>query len=126
MNRHFQQSTNAKRHVAVLMFDSKGDLRINGLLNRSAMSDGVGVCGSRSLYTFPSCIEEVVPAVSYTKDRPVSITIIKLTEVNTSSPIAHVPAIILQALLNPLILVAFGGSHQTSNDFYQRTNNLCA
>lgn len=91
------------------MFDSKGDLRINGLLNRSAISNGVGVCGSRSLYTFPSCIEEVVPAVSYTRDRPVSVR--KLTEVNTSSPTAHVSAIILRALLNLLILVAFGGSH---------------
>lgn len=64
VDRYFQQSAGPKRNVAVLMFDSKGDLRIKGLTNRSAMSDSVGVCGCRSLYTFPSCIEEVVPAVS--------------------------------------------------------------
>ncbi|KAH0609572.1 uncharacterized protein H6S33_013058 [Morchella sextelata] len=60
---YFQNlSVNSKRHVAVLMFDAKDDLRIEGLINHSALSNEVGVCGTRSLYTFPSCLEEVVPA----------------------------------------------------------------
>jgi hypothetical protein len=65
---YFQNlSVNSKRHVAVLMFDAKDDLRIEGLINHSALSNEVGVCGTRSLYTFPSCLEEVVPAVSIIK-----------------------------------------------------------
>ncbi|RPB15214.1 hypothetical protein P167DRAFT_483266 [Morchella conica CCBAS932] len=60
---YFQNlSVNSKRHVAVLMFDAKDDLRIEGLINHSALSNEIGVCGTRSLYTFPSCLEEVVPA----------------------------------------------------------------
>lgn len=75
-----QLSANSKRHVAVLMFDAKGDLKIKGLTNRSAISDGVGVCGSRSLYAFPSFLEEVAPAVSYTKGHSTStIKLIKVT-----------------------------------------------
>lgn len=107
VNRYFQQPANSKRHVAVLMLDTKGDLRVNGLINRSAMSDGVGVCGIRSLYTFPSCIEEVVPAVSYTRDYMVSVKK-KLTKVNISLRTAHVSAVVLQAQTNLLILEAFG------------------
>ncbi|RPA98889.1 hypothetical protein L873DRAFT_1686008, partial [Choiromyces venosus 120613-1] len=53
-----------KRHVAVLIIDAKGDLRFGDLANRSAFSNGLGLCGSRSLYTLPSCLEEVVSAFS--------------------------------------------------------------
>ena len=52
-----------KRHVAVLVLDAKGELRFGDLINRSAFSNGLGLCGSRSLYTLPSCLEEVVSAV---------------------------------------------------------------
>ncbi|CAZ82654.1 unnamed protein product [Tuber melanosporum] len=53
-----------KRHVAVLILDAKGDLRFGDLMNRSAFSNGMGLCGSRSLYALPSCLEEVVSAFS--------------------------------------------------------------
>lgn len=51
------------RHVAVLVFDAKTDLQVPGIVGRSAISDGLGIIGSRSLYTLPSCIEEIVPTV---------------------------------------------------------------
>ncbi|PWW80677.1 hypothetical protein C7212DRAFT_350072 [Tuber magnatum] len=53
-----------KRHVAVLILDAKGDLRFGDLINRSAFSNGLGLCGSRSLYTLPSYLEDVVSAFS--------------------------------------------------------------
>lgn len=55
----------AKRHVAVLILDAKGDLRFKDFVNRSSISNGLGIFGSRSLYTLPSCLEEVVSAVCY-------------------------------------------------------------
>jgi hypothetical protein len=55
-----------KRYVAVLILDAKGDLRFNDFANRSSFNNGMGVCGSRTLYTLPSYLEEVVSAVGLT------------------------------------------------------------
>jgi hypothetical protein len=46
----------------VVVLDAKGDLQLKGIAGHSALNDGLGIIGSRSLYTLPSCIEEVVPA----------------------------------------------------------------
>ncbi|KAI5817035.1 putative peptidase family-domain-containing protein, partial [Pyronema omphalodes] len=56
--------TAIKRYIAVVLIDAKGHLQFQGLSNQSALNDGLGIIGSRSLYTLPSCIEEVVPALS--------------------------------------------------------------
>ena len=62
----FPSSKQAKRYVAALVLDAKGDLQIPGNTSKYALSDGLGIVGSRSLYTLPSCVEEVVPTVSLT------------------------------------------------------------
>lgn len=60
----FDAAEREKRHVAVLVFDAQSDLQIPGNAGRSALSDGLGIVGSRSLYTLPACIEDIVPTVS--------------------------------------------------------------
>lgn len=52
----------AKRYVAVVLLDAKGDLRFEGISGHSALGDGLGIAGSLSLFTLPSCIEEVGPS----------------------------------------------------------------
>ena len=60
----FDAAERAKRHVAVLVFDAQSDLQIPGNAGRSALSDGLGIVGGRSLYTLPTYIEDIVPTVS--------------------------------------------------------------
>jgi hypothetical protein len=59
---YFCTFTTAKLYIAVVVLDAKGDLQLKGIAGHSALNDGLGIIGSRSLYTLPSCIEEVVPA----------------------------------------------------------------
>jgi hypothetical protein len=60
---HFGRAAVGKRYVGVVVLDARGDLQIEGITHHSALSDGIGMVGSRSLYTLPSCIEEVVSSV---------------------------------------------------------------
>lgn len=64
IEKHFGDLSPTKRYVAVVFLDATGDLQINGITHHSALDGNIGIIGSRSLYTLPSCIEEVVPAVS--------------------------------------------------------------
>lgn len=57
-------NTSAQRHVAVVVLDAKGDLQLPNIYNKSALNDGIGIVGSRALYTLPTCVEEVVPSLS--------------------------------------------------------------
>lgn len=48
----------------MVVIDAKGYLQFQGVSDHSALSDGLGMIGSGSLHTLPSCIEEVVPSFS--------------------------------------------------------------
>ncbi|KAF8250105.1 hypothetical protein K440DRAFT_597519 [Wilcoxina mikolae CBS 423.85] len=62
---HFGGGTKAaKRYIATVLIDAKGHLQFQGISAHSALSDGMGIVGGHSLYTLPSCIEEVVPSFS--------------------------------------------------------------
>lgn len=58
---YFGAST-AKRYVAVVLLDAKGDLQFKEISGHSALGDGLGIAGSLSLFTLPSCVEEVGPS----------------------------------------------------------------
>lgn len=55
-------ATTAMRYVAVVVLDARGDLQFKGISGHSALCDGLGITGSLSLFTLPSCIEEVCPS----------------------------------------------------------------
>jgi hypothetical protein len=62
---HFGGSIKAaKRYIAMVLLDAKGHLQFQSISEHSAFSDGLGIVSGRSLYTLPSCIEEVVPSFS--------------------------------------------------------------
>jgi hypothetical protein len=60
----FNPAEKSRRYFATVFLDARGDLRIKGITTSSALDGGLGIVGSRSLYTLPSCVEEVVPAFS--------------------------------------------------------------
>ncbi|KAF3918412.1 hypothetical protein ABW20_dc0108205 [Dactylellina cionopaga] len=68
IDKHFApKSTYDKKHVAVLILDSKWDTQSNIITGHAALGGGagliqMGIFGSHSLHTWPTYIEDVVPS----------------------------------------------------------------
>lgn len=60
---HFGYQHTSRRHVAVVVLDAKGDLQLPGIIGSSAMSDGLGIVGSRGFYALPTTLEGVTGTV---------------------------------------------------------------
>ncbi|CAG8972904.1 hypothetical protein HYALB_00001324 [Hymenoscyphus albidus] len=66
---HFQSLPGQKQYVSVLILDSHWDKEAQMITGHAALGGGGGdlqlaICGSHALQSYPSCIEEVVPAFS--------------------------------------------------------------
>ena len=60
---HFGRQHTSRRHVAVVVLDAKGNLQLPGIAGTSAMSDGIGIVGSKGFCTLPSTLEGVTSTV---------------------------------------------------------------
>jgi hypothetical protein len=66
---YFKPISGQKHYVAVLILDSHWDKRANLITGHAALGGGhdniqLGIFGSQALHTYPSTIEEVVPALT--------------------------------------------------------------
>lgn len=66
---HFKPVSGQKQYVSILILDSHWDPETGVIRGHAALGGGVGeiqlaICGSHALQSYPTCIEEVVPAFS--------------------------------------------------------------
>ena len=66
---HFRPVSGQKQYISVLMLDSHWDTKAKTITGHAALGGGSGevqlaIFGSQALQSYPSCIEEVVPAFS--------------------------------------------------------------
>ena len=69
VRRHFTPANGQKLYISVLLLDSHWDSQAKTIRGHAALGGGGGdiqlaICGSHSLQSYPSCLEEVVPAFS--------------------------------------------------------------
>ena len=69
VKQHFGPIPGQKQHISLLLLDSHWDTSAKVITGHAALGGGSGECqlavfGSHSLQSYPSCIEEVVPAFS--------------------------------------------------------------
>lgn len=69
MHKHFKPRKGQKQHVAVLLLDAHWDTTVKSITGHAALGGNsgdfhLGIFGSHALQSYPTCIEEVVPALS--------------------------------------------------------------
>ena len=71
VKKHFRPMPNQKQHVSVLILDTHWDPQIGVIRGHAALGGmageiNLGICGSHALWSYPSTIEDVVPAFNDT------------------------------------------------------------
>ena len=69
VRRHFKPAEGQTEYISLLLLDSHWDRQAETIRGHAALGGGAGdiqlaICGSHALQSYPSCLEEVVPAFS--------------------------------------------------------------
>lgn len=63
VNGYFGHRFAAKRYVAVVVLDARGNLQLPGIKNTSALAGGLGIVGSKGFYTLPTSLADITSVV---------------------------------------------------------------